>query len=269
LNQLGGFPLLTLLLAIPLLGALIVVSLRSNKGDTWRWLAILAAVADFFVSLFLYMGWSYDPGGTVQFQDGPWPWISYLGIQHYLAVDGVNAHLVVLTTLVVPLVLLAARPHSATSGRIGSFWTLVLEASTLGALTTRNLVCFTLFWLTALVSAFLLAGVNGYPSGAAVRFVVTIAFTAVLMLACVVGLSVQKLPLDVPDLVASSIAWREQAWLFCGMALAMAAASAVLPFHMWYLDTQCHASPSARTLISAVLLNVGWCGLVRFCCSDF
>ena len=153
MNQLGGFPLLTLIVAIPLLGAVIILLLRPARGDALRWLALLIASAEFFISLFLYMGWVSDTSGSVQFQDGPWSWIPSLGIRHHLAIDGVNVHLVGLTTLLVPLVLIAARRQPALAGRATAFWVLVLEAVTLGALTTRDLACFALFWLTALVSA--------------------------------------------------------------------------------------------------------------------
>ncbi len=269
MNQLGGFPLLTLIVAVPVLGAAIVLFLRPARGDTLHWLAVLIASADFFISLFLYMGWVPDLSGTVQFQDGPWPWIPSLGIQHHLAIDGVNVHLVGLTTLLAPLVLLAAWPHSTSTGRATTFWVLILEASTLGALTTRDLACFALFWLIALVSAFLLAGLAGYPSGAAAHYIAAMAVAAVLMLACLVYLSGVRPGLDIPNLSANPLPWQTQAWLFWALTLAMGITSALCPFHLWYIDTQRHASPPARVLISVMLLNMGCCGLIRFCLPAF
>ena len=159
MNQLGGFPLLTLIVFLPALSALITAFIPAEKRQIWRWLTTLIAATNLFISLFLYMGWVEDPNGKLQFVDGPFDWIPSLGIQYHLGIDGINIHLVMLTTFVTPLVFLLAWSQSSRSQVV---WILLFQVGVLGALVSFDLVLFFAFWLLARLTIFFILKQNNH-----------------------------------------------------------------------------------------------------------
>jgi NADH-quinone oxidoreductase subunit M len=263
-NQGWGFPILTLVVFLPLLGGL--ASLWFKRAETRNWLALLTSAANLFIALFLYMGWTDDPSGSPQFVDGPWPWIGSLGIHYYLGVDGINLHLVLLTAFLVPLALLAAAAQDGAAPARGSFafWALFFESGVLGAATSLDLMLCTFFWIMALLATFFLLAEGAAGSRGAARFMVAVAPAAALMSASTIGLSALQPGFGLPELLARSLPWRAQAWLFWGTLLPFALTGAIFPLHLWYPGAQRQASPAARVLVSALLLNLGAYGVIRF-----
>jgi NADH-quinone oxidoreductase subunit M len=264
MNQAWGFPILTLVVFLPLLGGL--ASLLFKRAETRNWLALLTSAANLFIALFLYMGWTNDPSGSPQFVDGPWPWIHSLGIHYYLGVDGINLHLVLLTAFLVPLALLAAAAQDGAAPTRSSFafWALFFESGMLGATTSLDLMLCTFFWVMALLATFFLLGEGVAQSRGAARFMVAVAPAAALMSASTIGLSALQPGFGLPELLARSLPWRAQAWLFWGTLLPFGLTGAIFPLHLWYPDAHRQASPAARVLASALLLNLGAYGLIRF-----
>ena len=282
MNQLGGFPLLTLIVFLPLLGAAISLFLPSNRQETMHWLAFLIAATTFFISLFLYMGWVEDPMGVPQFMDGPWPWIAGLGIYYHLAVDGINLHLVLLVTLLIPMVVLTRwmQDTDPANTKANTFWTLLFQGGMLGALTAFDLVLFWVFWLIVLISSFFLIAENGARRQTAIRFAIGIAIAATAVGAVTIGLSAFSPNFDLAGLSLTSFPWPTQAWLFWGMAAALGITGGILPLH-YPLAQVFHSLPSpysvgknkkkrqepqpAQLLIYSLLANLGGYGLIRFC----
>ena len=281
MNQLGGFPLLTLIVFLPILGALTTLFVPSERRETLRWLTFLIAVTTLFISLFLTMGWVQDDAGVAQFVDGPLTWIAPLGIHYYLGVDGVSLPLVLLTSLLLPVAFLATWPHQALSGdKSSGFWMLLFEGGTLGALTALNMVLFALFWLLALVSTFFLIGSGLRSSHAALRsrvlgsLIVALAIAAVLVLGATVGLSTGGDGLNLPDLRDLSLSPAAQAWLFWTMVLAFGITGAVFPLHLpmtWasvqHVDADRKTAGLTQMLTATLLQNLSGYGWIAFCLS--
>jgi NADH-quinone oxidoreductase subunit M len=101
------FPLLSLIVFLPLAGALVsLIFFKNAQQAAVRWWALLVSVAEFIISLWLLFGWQIK--GGMQFVDGPAAWVPEVGISYHLGVDGISLFLVLLTTLLTMLAVLAS-----------------------------------------------------------------------------------------------------------------------------------------------------------------
>jgi len=269
MNQLGGFPLLTLIVFLPVLGAVLSLFVRRERGEALHWLALLISVSDLFVTLFLYMGWEDDPLGGMQFVDGPWTWIAELGANYHLGVDGINLHLVLVAALLPPLLMLSCwlREGEAQHTKENVFWMLLFEGGLLGALTALDVFLLSVFWLLAILAAFFLIGQGAHTPRAAAQFVVAAALVAVALLAITVGVSSATSGLDLADPVEAELPRSVQTWMFWAATLACGITGAIFPVHLWYPATEQQISPVTCIWVGSLLLNLGGYGLIRLCLS--
>lgn len=282
MNQLGGFPFLTLIVFLPGLGAAVTALIRASRSETWRWLAFLIATATLFISLFLYMGWVDNPNGALQFVDGPADWLPTLGAHYYLGIDGINLHLVMLTTLFIPLLLLLTWTQG---NKAFAIWALLMETGILGALTSFDLILFFAFWLLAMLSVFFLLGHPAQDEQDSVEYMApAVEFTAkksslqrsmqwlialagatACMTAVFAGLLAHHSSLDLADSTSSPLDWASQAWMFWVMMAAMGITGAVFPLHLFHIAARRQAPTAVQVLVSTLLVNLGVYGLIRLC----
>ena len=269
MNQLGGFPLLTLIVFLPVLGAVLSLFVRRERREALHWLALLISVSDLFITLFLYMGWEDDPLGGTQFVDGPWTWIAGLGASYHLGVDGINLHLVLLAALLPPLLMLSLwlREGETQRTKESVFWTLLFEGGLLGALTALDVFLLSAFWLLAILAAFFLIGQGAHSFQAAAQFVPAAALVAVALLAITLGVSTAASRSGLASPVNAGLPQPTQTWMFWAAAVACGITGAIFPLHLWYPATQQQASPVTRVLVGSLLLNLGGYGLIRLCLS--
>jgi len=260
-NQLGGFPILTLLVVVPVLGALLSLLIRAQRRETLRWLTLLVAATDLFIALFLYMGWVNDVLGGYQFVDGPWPWIPSLGIEYHLGVDGLSLHAVLLAAALVQTALLVAwsQDRDPTEDRPLAFWMLLFEGTALGGLTSLTPFLMAVFWLSALVAATFLVAHETHSPGAARLMGAIAAISGVLWCGGLIGLWRQG-----PSEGDLSL-WSTQVWTFWAMAVAASLGAAAWPLHLWYVNLARERMPVIHILLGGILVNLGLYALVRFC----
>lgn len=263
MNQLGGFPLLTLIVALPALGALISTTVPRERRDTLRWLAILISASDLIIALLLALGWVEDTLGTLQFVDGPWTWLGSLGTTYHVGVDGINLHLVLLTTLT-SLLLLLTQPDETTPVKRQTILFLVLETALLGALVSYDLLLVAIFWLGAMIVAFLLMAQPEQAENAA-RFLGAAAVAALAFVAAIVLALVNTKGTNLYDLQEAALPWGTQMWIFACLLIACAITSATFPLHTWF-PALCRERPTLIQIwVSGLLLNLGGYGMIRLC----
>ena len=165
-----GFPLLSALIFVPLVGAMVVLFVpRANEGFIRGW-AVGVSLLVFLVSLTLWF--YYDPSNAVfQFQE-LYEWVPSLGISYHLGVDGISLLLVLLTTFLMPLTFLST--WSSITSRVKEFtvFMLLLEMAMLGTFLSIDMFLFFVFWELTLVPMYFLIGIWGGPRRiyAAVKF---------------------------------------------------------------------------------------------------
>jgi len=279
--------LITLVTFLPLvvgLALLAVDSLVRNLPERfWRAVGFGASLLTFLLSLGLYSG--FDPTRTgfhfVEYA----PWIAEYGIHYYVGIDGISLLLVMLTTFLMPIVLLASWNDIRKSLKSYVFFMLFLETGMLGAFVSLNLFLFYVFWEVMLVPMYFIIGIWGGPRRiyAALKFFLFTMFGSLLMLLAMLVLyylSFQQTGIlsfdlvsppwsEAPGLLDTAVPlvgewWQTQYWLFAAFALAFAIKVPMVPFHTWLPDAHVEAPTAGSVVLAGVLLKMGTYGFVRF-----
>jgi len=267
--------LLSLIIFLPLAGALIVL-LAGGSGDRparaplLRAIALGTSLATFAATLLLW--WRFDPAGPeFQFEER-YAWISDLGIQYYLAIDGISLLLIVLTGFLTPIALLSSWESIHRNVKAFSAFMLALETAMIGVFASVDLFLFYVFWDAMLIPMYFLIGIWGYERRvyAAVKFILYTMAGSVLMLLAIIALAIAHANVTgVPsfnlfDLYALPLDDRFQTWGFLAFAVAFAIKVPIFPFHTWLPDAHVEAPTAGSIILAGVLLKMGTYGLLRF-----
>ncbi|MFC9971309.1 NADH-quinone oxidoreductase subunit M [Spirillospora sp. NPDC127200] len=280
------FPWLSLLIALPLVGAVVVGLLPGAKEALVKQTAL--GVSLLVGALTVVMALGFDPDGArFQFTEKYW-WIKQFGVHWALGVDGVALVLVLLSVILVPLVILASWTADGRSGGVDvppkrsvkTYFALLLslEAMMIGVFAATDVFVFYVFFEAMLIPVYFLIGSYGgaQRSYAAVKFLLYSLFGGLLMLVAVLWLV--KLSND--HLGHGTFLFEElrtiqnvdpttAKWLFLGFFIAFAIKAPMVPVHTWLPDAAAQAPAGALVLIVGVLDKVGTYGMLRFCLELF
>ncbi|MDH4198365.1 MAG: NADH-quinone oxidoreductase subunit M [Candidatus Aminicenantes bacterium] len=262
-------PLLSLIVFLPLAGALLVIFIPRGNGRLLRALSLAAALLVFALSIVLYFAFDAATPGP-QFVEQR-AWLGY-GIRYHLGVDGLSLALVMLTAFLVPVAILASWGSVRERAKEFAFFLLVLETGMLGVFVSLNLFLFYVFWETVLIPMYFLIGIWGGPRRvyATVKFVLFTMAGSLLMLAAIFVLyglyheATGTYSLTLADYAGLVLSPGIQTWLFLAFALAFAVKVPLFPLHTWLPDAHVEAPTPASVILAAVLLKMGAYGFVRF-----
>jgi len=268
---------LTLIMAIPLLGAALIATLPQSKSLLAKQFAlgttVIAAVATIFMTT------KFERSNTaLQFVES-YDWIKAFGIKYAVGVDGIALVLILMTALLTPIVVLAGWNESE-----GGRWStktfyiliLVLQTMSFGVFAATDVFLFYVFFEAMLVPVYFLIG--GYGSGersaAAVKFLLYSLFGGLLMLASIIGLYVLSgeqggHTFNIAALTQLEMSSTTQNLLFLGFFIAFAIKAPLFPFHTWLPDAAKSATPGTSVLLLGVLDKVGTFGMIRYCLALF
>jgi NADH-quinone oxidoreductase subunit M len=260
---------LSLLLAIPVVGAAIIMFYPRGQTKTLFALALFASGINFLWSLKILA--VIDPSKAEMQLAERIPWMPGFGIEYLVGIDGISLYLVLLTTLLMPLAILASW---SVQERVKEYLVcmLLLETGMLGAFVALDLFLFYVFWEVMLVPMYFLIGVWGGPRRiyAAVKFVIFTMAGSLLMLVAIIYLATrhaeaeQQLTFDLLKLYDLHLPLHEQAWLFAAFALSFAIKVPLFPFHTWLPDAHVEAPTAGSVILAGVLLKLGTYGFLRF-----
>jgi NADH-quinone oxidoreductase subunit M len=262
--------LLTVVTFLPLAG--IVVLLLLNRDDrAWiRNIAFSIASLEFLLSLLLLRG--FAPGSSAyQFEEFR-NWISPQ-IHYHVGVDGISLFLVLLTTFLTPIAMLAS--WNSVDKRVQGFYIalLALETGTIGVFVSLDMFLFFLFWEAMLLPMYMLIGIWGHGRKiyAALKFMVYTMFGSILMFVAMVALYEISGTFDLPQIQAAltsgqiTLAPHTEWLLFGAFFLAFAIKVPLFPFHTWLPDAHTEAPTAGSVMLAGVLLKMGTYGMLRFC----
>src|ERR1700731_328121 len=277
-------PWLSVLWLVPLVGAVVIILMPQGSRQFAKWAGVAVSLAVLVVSILIAV--EFKTGGpTYQFVETH-RWIPAFGAGYTLGVDGIALVLVLLTTILVPLLLVAGWDDGGERSRGTQAYvalTLTIESMVLISVVSLDVLLFYVFFEAMLIPMYFLIG--GFGSGAhrsraAVKFLLYNLFGGLIMLAAVIGLYVVTTqngsgtfdfrqivaPARPGSLGASSAVTKA---LFLGFMFAFAIKAPLWPFHRWLPDAAVESTPATAVLITAVMDKVGTFGMLRYCLQLF
>ena len=266
---------LSLITYLPAAAAVALLFLPSRSHVAVKLSALISSLVTFILSLTVV--YRFDSGqGGMQFEEAI-TWIEASGyrVSHHLGIDGISLFLVVLTTFMTPLAILAS--WNSVKERLKPYMIcmLALETGMLGVFCSLDLVLFYVFWEVMLIPMYFLVGVWGGERRiyAAVKFILYTMAGSLLMLVGILylffatGGSTFDL-FEISRILSSearTLSSREEFWLFLAFFISFAIKIPLFPFHTWLPDAHVEAPTAGSVILAGVLLKMGTYGLLRFC----
>jgi NADH-quinone oxidoreductase subunit M len=279
--MLPGGHLLSVLIFFPAVGALALLLLRGDDHKYIRYVSLIVSAVEFLFSLWMLFKVPVAAAGyhLEEFAQ----WINQPPIHYHLGVDGISMFLVILTTFLTPISILAS--WNSIQHRVKEFFImlLMLEVGVVGVFLSLDLFLFFLFWEVMLIPMALLIGIWGHERRvyAAVKFVLYTMAGSILMLVGIIWLynatgtfdlaGVHTATLNVPGIQeilqsgALTLAPRTEMLLFLAFFLAFAIKVPLFPLHTWLPDAHVEAPTAGSVMLAGVLLKMGTYGMIRFC----
>ncbi|HUV30741.1 MAG TPA: NADH-quinone oxidoreductase subunit M [Acidobacteriota bacterium] len=264
------FPILSLLVFIPLIGMVAVMVIPRERKWAIRWTATIASFIPMVLSCWLVWDYyfRYSGSSAMAYAEGPFNWIPSLNIQYLLGADGISVPLLFLTGLLSTLSLIASFNIENRVKEYFAFF-LLLETGMMGVFVALDFFLFYVFWEVMLVPMYFLIGVWGGPRKeyAAIKFFLYTLFGSIFMLVAILILYFTSEPhtLNMLTLIQTGpgLGHTLQVVCFVFFFIAFAIKVPVWPFHTWLPDAHVEAPTAVSVILAGVLLKMGTYGMLR------
>ncbi|MGN6525417.1 MAG: NADH-quinone oxidoreductase subunit M [Burkholderiaceae bacterium] len=258
--------LLSLAIWLPIVAGVVLLAIGSDKNAPLvRWVALLAAIASFVVTIPLYTGFDATTA-AMQFQVNL-PWIERFHAAYHLGVDGISLWFVLLTAFITVIVVIAGweviteRVHQY----MGAF--LILSGLMVGVFTAVDGLLFYTFFEATLIPMYIIIGVWGGPRRiyASFKFFLYTLLGSLLMLVAIVYLYFKSGgSFDILAWHALKLPMQAQTLLFFAFLAAFSVKVPMWPVHTWLPDAHVEAPTGGSVVLAAIMLKLGAYGFVRF-----
>jgi len=252
-----------LLFLIPLLAAPWVMATDGDKAVHRN--ALIASLLEFAASLLIFLQFrnSGAPELIISF-----PWISSLGVRFSFGMDGLSLLLILLTTFLTPIIILASSRFQAKRLNIYFGLILFMEMALIGVFTARDGLVFYLFWELALIPIYFITAIWGGAGRIRITFkffIYTLSGSLFMLVALIYVYFQTPYPhtFDFQALYNASLSVEAQQWVFAAFFLAFAIKIPIFPFHTWQPDTYTEAPAAGSMLLAGIMLKMGLYGILR------
>ena len=268
-----SYPVLTLLLVWPLLGAVVLIALRKQELIA-KYTAVGVTIIELLFSCWCWMAAGQQPpgapGGFFLFED--YAWIDSLGIRFTLGMDGMSLLLVIMTALLTLIAMLVSWRTICRRTVLHYILLLLMASSIIGVFLALDLFLFYLFWEMMLIPMFFLIGIYGHGRNiySAIKFFVVTLAGSLLMLLAIIGLYLLhgresgEYTFGLSGLLGTTVAPTLGLWLYGAFLLSFAIKFPLVPLHTWLPDAHTDASTAGSIDLAGLLLKTGAYGLIRF-----